>query len=135
LSIYADLTEEIAMPVYSPEDANEFAMHGSTFRSVVAPSRGSVELCAWELVVAAGSAGAAHRPTREEVLRVLDGDLRITLDGQSERIGVGAVVLVPAGAQLRVDGGQADAHVWVTTTAGLQATTSDGETISPPWAN
>lgn len=74
-------------------------------------------------------------PNREEVMRVLAGDLLITLDGQCESVGPGAVVLVPAGAQLRVDGGQAEAHVWVTTTAGLQATTSDGATISPPWAN
>ena len=42
--------------------------------------------------------------------------------------------LVPAGSELKVDGGPAGATAWVTTTPGLEAVTSDGTRISPPWA-
>ena len=43
--------------------------------------------------------------------------------------------LVPAGSELRVDGGTSDATAWVTTTPGLEAVMADGSRIAPPWAN
>jgi quercetin dioxygenase-like cupin family protein len=75
-----------------------------------------------------------HRPSREEILLVLDGDLRITLDGTAVMLGPGDVALVPAGSELQVDGGPRGATAWVTTTPGLQAVTADGSRITPPWA-
>jgi hypothetical protein len=44
------------------------------------------------------------------------------------------VALIPANSELQVDGGAAGSTVWVTTTAGLEAVTSDGVRIKPPWA-
>jgi quercetin dioxygenase-like cupin family protein len=69
------------------------------------------------------------------VLLLLDGELTITLDGTATDLAAGDVVLVPAGSQLRVDGGTADATAWVTTTPGLEAVMLDGSRITPPWAN
>ena len=69
------------MPVIRSADAAVHQAHGSTFSSFVAPSRGSAQLCAWQLTVPAGLRGVAHRPTREEVLLLLDGELTVTLDG------------------------------------------------------
>ena len=122
------------MPVLHPADAVRYDVHGAAFHALVAPSRGSSELCAWRLEVPAGTVGAAHRPSREEVLLVLDGDLRVTLDGVVSDVAAGDVVLVPAGAALRVDGGDAPARVWVTTTPGLEAELADGTRLAPPWA-
>jgi quercetin dioxygenase-like cupin family protein len=68
------------------------------------------------------------------VLLVLDGDLRVILDGVAEDVATGDVVLVPAGAELRVDGGTAPARVWVTTSPGLEAELADGTRLVPPWA-
>ena len=46
----------------------------------------------------------------------------------------GEVVVVPAGAQLKVDNAStAAATAWVTTSVGLEATLPDGSLISPPW--
>jgi quercetin dioxygenase-like cupin family protein len=123
------------VPVIHPAEIAVHQVHGSTFSSFVAPSRGSTQLCAWQLRVPAGLTGAAHRPTREEVLLVLDGDLTITLDGMAADLVAGDVVLVPAGSELRVDGGTSDATAWVTTTPGLEAVMADGSRIAPPWAN
>lgn len=69
------------MPVIRPADAVPFETHGSRFLSYVSPSRGSSQLCAWQLSVPADLQGVAHRPSREEVLLVLDGELHVTLDG------------------------------------------------------
>jgi quercetin dioxygenase-like cupin family protein len=122
------------VPVIPAADAVPFETHGSRFSSYVSPSRGSSQLCGWRLDVPAGLQGAAHRPTREELLLVLEGGLEVTLDGERTTAGPGDVVLVPAGAEFRVDGGPAGAAAWVSTTAGLEAVLADGSTISPPWA-
>lgn len=78
--------------------------------------------------------GVAHRPDREEVLLVLNGELHVTLDGTTTVLQSGDVALVPAGSELRVDAGPDGATAWVTTTPGLEAVTADGTHISPPWA-
>lgn len=122
------------MPVIGSTEATTFETHGSRFSSYVAPSRGSSELCAWRLDVPADLEGVAHRPNREEVLLVLDGELRITLDGVRTELHQGDVVLVPANSELRVDAGSLGATAWVTTTPGLEAVMGDGSRITPPWA-
>lgn len=122
------------MPVFHIEDAALFEVHGSRFHSFVSTSRGSTELCAWRLEVPPKLAGVAHRPTRDEVLLVLDGELILTLDGVRTVLRTGDVALVPAKSELRVDGGPAGATAWVTTTPGLEAITADGSRITPPWA-
>ncbi len=123
------------MPIIHPVDATLFETHGSRFSSYVSPSRGSRQLCAWRLDVPPGLRGVAHRPNREEVLLVLDGALHVTLDGTASEAGVGAVVVVPPDSDLRIDGGPAGASAWVTTTPGLEAVTTDGTRIVPPWAS
>ncbi len=92
-----------------------------------------------------GAAGVPHTVSREEILFVLSGSLRITLGqgGQAEQgsrveaastTRPGDAILVPAGSTLRVDNpGDDAASAWVTTSVGMQAVLPDGSTISPPW--
>ncbi len=47
---------------------------------------------------------------------MLEGELRVTLDGDSSALQRGDVVLVPADSELRVDAGAAGATAWVRTT-------------------
>ena len=122
------------MPVLTLSDAVPFEMHGSHFLSYVSSSKGSSQLCAWQLTIPAGLRGVAHRPTRDEVMLILDGELKVTLDGAASVLHRSDVVLVPAGSELRVDAGPAGATGWMTTTPGLQAVTADGTRLSPPWA-
>ena len=114
------------MPVFHQADAVQYETHGSRFQSYSAPSRGSEQLCAWQLSVPADLQGVAHRPSREEVLLVLTGELRVTLDGTTSVLHPGDVALVPAQTELRVDAGPDGATAWVTTTPGLEAVTADG---------
>ena len=122
------------MTVVRAADPVTFETHGSTFHSYVSPSRGSAELCAWRVEVPAGLRGTAHRPTREEVLLVLEGELQVSIDGEVTVLARGDVAVVPAGSELRVDGGPPGAVVWVSTTPGLEAVMADGSRLEPPWA-
>ena len=122
------------MPIVRETDAVPHRLHDSTFHSFAAPATGSSELCAWRLEVAPGTDGVAHRVSREEVFLLLSGTLTVTLDGVTQPLAPGEVVVVPAGSQLCVDNPSAvAATAWVTTSVGLEATMPDGSTISPPW--
>ena len=122
------------MPIIRAADAITYDLHGSRFTSYAAPARGSAELCAWHLEVAPGSGGAPHRVNREEVLRVLTGELVFTIDGHAETLGPDDVAVFPAGSTVNVANPAAGpATVWVTTSVGLEATMADGTVLSPPW--
>lgn len=121
------------MPFYTSTDADSFEAHGSRFISFLRTERGGSSLCAWRLEVAPDLAGVAHRPSHEEIILVLSGQLRVTLDGTAWDAVGGDVVHVPAGAEVTVDGGPEGATAWVTTTPGMTAII-DGQTIAPAWA-
>ncbi|WP_035805239.1 cupin domain-containing protein [Kitasatospora mediocidica] len=122
------------MPVITPADATVHDMHNARFSSYAAPSSGSTELAAWQLEITAGTAGVPHTITREEVLLVLDGELRVHVDGTEHTARPGDAVLAPAGSLFAVDNpGDGPARAWVTTTVGLQARLADGTLITPPW--
>ena len=121
------------MPIYGSADADSFQAHGSRFISFVRTERGASSLCAWRLEVAPELAGVPHRPSHEEVILVLGGQMRVTLDGVAKDVAAGDVIHVPENAELQVDGGPAGATAWVTTTPGLRAIIGD-QTIVPPWA-
>ncbi len=91
------------MAVVRPADAVLSETHGSRFVSYVGPSRGTTQLYAWQLTVPADLRGFAHRPNREEVLLILDGELHVTLDGNGSARHRGDAVLVPVNSELRVD--------------------------------
>ena len=122
------------MPVIRPADATVFEVHGSRFTSYAATDRGSEQLCAWRLDVPPGTQGVTHRPDREEIVLVLQGQLHVTLDGDELDAVAGDAVLVPAGSAFRVDSRASGASAWVTTTPGLVAVMADGSRIAPPWA-
>ncbi len=122
------------MPVIRAGEAVVHQMHGASFTSYAAPARGSRELCAWRVAIPRHTEGVAHRVSREEVLYVLSGTLRVVLDGQPDEAVAGDVVLVPAGTTVGVDNLTGEpATAWVTTNAGLAAVMPDGSWLTPPW--
>lgn len=64
-----------------------------------------------------------------------EGALVVTVDGQPSARSKGDVLSEPAGSEPRVDGGNEDAAVWVTTVSGIKAVLGDGTHLSPPWAD
>ncbi|WEP00388.1 cupin domain-containing protein [Streptomyces sp. FXJ1.172] len=124
------------MPVIRAAQATTHEIHGARFVSYATPLTGSKELCAWRGEIPAGTRAPAHTVSREEIFHLLMGELLITVDGRTDRIGAGDTVIVNPGATLAVEN-PADhtAISWVTTSIGLEAQLADGTRITPPWAN
>ena len=122
------------MPVIHADQSAVHQMHGTSFTAYASPARGSRELCAWHIEIPGHTEGVRHRVSREEVLYVLSGTIRASLDGQTEDAAAGDVIVVPAGAQFGVDNpGGEPATAWVTTSVGLLGVLPDGSWITPPW--
>jgi quercetin dioxygenase-like cupin family protein len=122
------------MPVIHADEAVVHQLHGTSFTAYAAPTRGSTELCAWRIAVPARTEGVPHRVSREEVLYVLSGTLRATVNDQREQAAAGDVILVPAGSLFAVGNlGDEPATAWVTTTVGFRGVLPDGSWIAPPW--
>ena len=124
------------MPFIRSSDAVTHEIHGARFVSYAAPRTGSKELAAWRGEVPPGTKAPAHTVSREEIFLVLVGELALTLDGRTERVGAGDTVIINAGSTLSVENPtDQTAITWVTTSVGLTAELADGSVLSPPWAN
>ncbi|GHD36412.1 cupin domain-containing protein [Streptomyces longwoodensis] len=124
------------MPVVRSSEAVTHEVHGARFVSYASPLTGSRELCAWRGEIPAGTRAPAHTVSREEVFHLLVGELLMTLDGRTERIGAGDTVIVHAGTTLAVENPTGHTALsWVTTSVGLEAELADGTRLVPPWAN
>jgi mannose-6-phosphate isomerase-like protein (cupin superfamily) len=121
------------MSIIRADQAPTFELPGVKFTAYAAPSRGSAELCTWQITVAPDQEPTAHTLDRDETFLVLEGRLRVTPDG--EDLGPGDVALAPAGETIAVlNPGPVPARAYVAIGAGFIATTHDGQTIQPPWA-
>ncbi|MCX5523130.1 cupin domain-containing protein [Streptomyces bobili] len=124
------------MPFIRSSDAVTHEIHGARFVSYAAPRTGSKELAAWRGEVPPGTKAPAHTVSREEIFLVLVGELALTLDGRTERVGAGDTVIINAGSTLSVENPtDQTAITWVTTSVGLTAELADGTVLTPPWAN
>jgi len=124
------------MPYIRSAEALVHEVHGVRFVSYAVPAAGSKELCAWRGEVPAGTPGVPHTVSREEVLYLLSGTLRFSVDGEVADLVAGDAAVVPAGSQLRLDNVSAEpAAIWTATGVGLTATLPDGSTLTPAWAN
>ncbi|MBN0047225.1 cupin domain-containing protein [Streptomyces actuosus] len=124
------------MPVVRSSETVTHEMHGARFVSYATPLSGSRELCAWRGEIPAGTKAPAHTVSREEILHLLVGELLVTLDGGTERIGAGDTVIVTPGTTLGLENPTGHTAItWVTTSIGLEAELADGTRIAPPWAN
>ena len=71
-------------------------MHTTRFWQLAAPSTGSKEASVWRVELPPGPQPVPHELTREEILVVLDGTARASLDGVVEEVGAGGAIVVPA---------------------------------------
>jgi quercetin dioxygenase-like cupin family protein len=72
---------------------HEFA--GVRFTGLVAPSKGSTELMAWQTEVPPGTEPAIHQVTREEIVVILSGLATVHYDGSAVEAKAGDAIVVP----------------------------------------
>lgn len=75
---------------------------GWRMTGLAAPSRGSRELCTWHVVMQPGADGPLHRCDRELVVNVLEGTVRVTVDGIDTDIPAGDAFIIPANSDRKV---------------------------------
>jgi len=120
------------MAVVRASESPTFDLPGVRFSAYAAPSRGSQELCTWQITVAPGHEGAPHTLDRDETFFVLSGQLSVA---PGVELGVGDVAIVPAGQPIAVSNpGPGEAVAYIAIAAGFTATTAEGELLQPPWA-
>lgn len=126
------------MAVVRATESPRFDLPGTHFFGLLAPSRGSTELCAWRLEVdpGVGIDGEPHQLDHEEIFVILEGSLTITIDGQAFDLMIGDAIAVPAHAKLSAaNRTSAKASALVCIQAGFRATMANGEDFgTPPWA-
>jgi mannose-6-phosphate isomerase-like protein (cupin superfamily) len=123
------------MHIVRGADAPQFELPGVRFTGLASPSRGSAELCAWQLTVAPGlNSPEPHTIDRDEIFVVVSGTIRLSPEG--ELAGPGDAVVVPAGEPIQVaNPGAEPARVLVAIRAGFTAKAADGSDLgTPPWA-
>jgi quercetin dioxygenase-like cupin family protein len=105
----------------TPDDQNgEFLWFlNSLVRIGVSSREGTDGLCVMEHCVRHGDSPPLHRhETEDEFFHILKGEFRFVLDGQSQRIGPGAMVLAPKGSQHTYRAESPDGGCFVTVTRG-----------------
>ena len=107
------------MHVITASAAPKFDLSGVEFTGYAAPSRGSDDLCTWQITVS---------------FMITSGELRLHPDGPVQA--AGDCVIVPAGEPIQViNPGAEAATAHVVIRAGFTATMTDGTAIgTPPWA-
>ena len=78
------------MAIVRATESPRFDLPGVHFFGLLAPGRGSTELCTWRLEVdpGAGANDEPHQLDHEEVFVILEGSLTITIDGQPFDLGL-----------------------------------------------
>jgi quercetin dioxygenase-like cupin family protein len=115
--------------------APQFELPGVRFRAGAAPSRGSDQLCLWNLTVAPRHVpDQSHTLDRDEIFLVTSGQLRFGADGPV--LESGDIAVVPAGEPIEVTNpGDEPAEAVVAIAAGFTALMADGTSVDvPPWA-
>lgn len=123
------------MPVISIADAPEFAIPGTVFTGLAAPSRGAADTAVWMVSIAPGTSGAQHRLTREEIFVATAGRAVATLAGEPHEIAAGDALIVPADTDFALSNASAEPfRAIVAFPVGGQAVLPGGEPFTPPWA-
>ena len=122
------------MPVIQAPTAFTHELPHVRFYSLATPSRGSRETSVWRIEIEAAAETASHTLTREEIFVVLEGVVRIELDGQVGRAAEGDAIVVPKGSQFSLSCIGERAELLCCLPVGGQARIGSGQLFTPPWA-
>jgi mannose-6-phosphate isomerase-like protein (cupin superfamily) len=123
------------MHIITAATAPRYQLPGVEFTGLAAPSRGSGEVCTWQITVEAGLiSDQSHHLDRDEVFMVTSGAVQLSRGGEVLR--AGDVAVVPAGEPIQlVNLGTEPATAYVVIQAGFTGTMQDGTVVgTPPWA-
>lgn len=102
--------------------------------TLASPTLGSTrQLALWRVRMEGGQSGPLHVFDSEQVWTVLDGRMRVTVDGKAVDLEPGDTVVLPADAERRVEASDGPLDALVAGVAGARAHTQEREPTTPPW--
>jgi quercetin dioxygenase-like cupin family protein len=105
-------------------DAVKHREGDATFEALVSPSKNSTQLSAWRIELGPGANGRPHSVDREEIVLVVEGRLRVDLDGTRADLGAGDGFLAAPGSRFSLSNPtERSAIAWSTA---IVATYDDG---------
>lgn len=123
------------MPITDSRMALVHDVAGTRFTPLAAPSTGSTEVSVWRVEVPAGGDPVPHELTREEVLVVLSGTARASIDGEVTDAAAGCAIIVPPHTPFSlVAAGDEPLVALAYLPVGGQARMPGQEPFTPPWA-
>ena len=123
------------MPINDSRASVVHDLAGTRFTPLAAPSTGSTEVSVWQVEVPPGGDPVAHELTREEVLVVLSGTARASLDGEVTDAAAGCAIIVPPHTPFSlVAVGDEPLVALAYLPVGGQARMPGQEPFTPPWA-
>jgi len=123
------------MIVVSESENRTVRTASGTVAGLAAPSQGSGELATWRVRMTPDAAGPVHEIDREQVWMPLSGTFSVTVAGDTQVIGAGQAVILPAGAVRQIRAGAEPAEALVCMPIGGTATVpGNPERRELPWA-
>jgi quercetin dioxygenase-like cupin family protein len=123
------------MPITDAGTASVHELDGARFTPLAAPSTGSTEICVWRVELPPHGDAVPHELTREEVLVILSGTARASIDGRAGEVGAGGAVIVPPDTPFSlVAAGDEPVVALAYLPVGGQARMPGQEPFTPPWA-
>lgn len=123
------------MPIIERPRTHTHEIGTTRFTRIVAPSTGSREASVWQVELQPGTEPAPHELTREEVIFVLSGTARATLEGSVRDVGPGNAIVVPADTRFSLTAAGSEPLVALAYfPVGGEARLAGEEAFTPPWA-
>jgi quercetin dioxygenase-like cupin family protein len=123
------------MPITDSGTADVHELDGVRFTPLAAPSTGSTEICVWRVELPPHGDPVPHELTREEVLVILSGTARASIDGRVAEVGAGGAVIVPPDTPFSlVAAGDEPVVAVAYLPVGGQARMPGRPPFTPPWA-
>ncbi|MGE0240673.1 MAG: cupin domain-containing protein [Parvibaculaceae bacterium] len=122
------------MTLIRSQDTPVWDHDGWRMTGLAAPSRGARELCTWHVRMEPGADGPPHRCDRELVVNVLEGIVRVSVDGVDTDIGAGEAFVIPANARRSISNPHKLPAVSLNAVAaGVKVERLDGIASNTPW--
>jgi len=123
------------MAVINNAMLKKFNLPGLEHQTLAARELGVNGMEVWMQTIAPGAATPAHRHACEEVIVILRGSGRVTMEGEETRFSANSTIIVPPDAtyQLVNSGAEEMFLIGALGATPVRVTTAEGEAIPLPW--
>lgn len=123
------------MPIVGNASIQKFRLPGLVHQTLAGPEHGMKTMEVWMQTIAPGAATPIHRHACEEVIVILWGSGRVTIEGQDTEFGPNTTLIVPPDVvhQLANTGSEEMFLIAALGKAPVGVCTADGQPMPLPW--